>query len=86
MAPHTITLAMGAVCRCKAKSTFLVRATTPNGGVNRWASRAAHDPKCPSARRLRMVRKDTEAPSEGATYAWMAADEEVGCKRAFPTM
>ncbi|GFV92696.1 uncharacterized protein TNCV_1375461 [Trichonephila clavipes] len=41
------------------------------------------DPKCPSARRLRMVREDTGAPSEGATFAWMAADEVVGCTRAF---
>ncbi|GFU99578.1 hypothetical protein TNCV_4082991 [Trichonephila clavipes] len=41
------------------------------------------DPKCPSARRLRMIREDTEASSEGATCAWMAADEAVGCTRAF---
>ncbi|GFT75814.1 uncharacterized protein TNCV_851201 [Trichonephila clavipes] len=27
------------------------------------------DPKCPSARRLRMVREDTGAPNEGATCA-----------------
>ncbi|GFT98171.1 e3 ubiquitin-protein ligase RNF13 [Trichonephila clavipes] len=79
MAPHTITPAVGAVCRCKAKaglrrsprglhtrtrlssllrmnldsslkttgtiplqSSFLVCGTTPNGGVDGWASRAAH--------------------------------------------
>ncbi|GFX98748.1 uncharacterized protein TNCV_1503261 [Trichonephila clavipes] len=42
--------------------------------------------KCPSARRLRMVREDTGTPSEGATCAWMATDEAVGCKRAFLTM
>ncbi|GFV63899.1 hypothetical protein TNCV_3787721 [Trichonephila clavipes] len=30
------------------------------------------NPKCPSARRLRMVREDTEAPNEGATYVKMA--------------
>ncbi|GFT97442.1 hypothetical protein TNCV_1628691 [Trichonephila clavipes] len=33
-----------------------------------------------------MVREDTEAPSEGATYAWMAADEVFGCTRAFLTV
>ncbi|GFW66607.1 e3 ubiquitin-protein ligase RNF13 [Trichonephila clavipes] len=79
MAPYTITPAVGALCRCKAKaglrrsprdlhtqtrlssllrlnldsslktivsillqSSFLVRGTTPNGGVDGWASRAAH--------------------------------------------
>ncbi|GFT77110.1 uncharacterized protein TNCV_1099801 [Trichonephila clavipes] len=45
-----------------------------------------HDPKCPSARRLRIVREDTGAPSEGATCAWMAVYEAVGCTRAFLTM
>ncbi|GFU16016.1 uncharacterized protein TNCV_1299811 [Trichonephila clavipes] len=45
-----------------------------------------HDPKCHLAKRLRMVREDTEAPNEGATSAWMAADEAVGCRRAFLTM
>ncbi|GFW87666.1 hypothetical protein TNCV_4486311 [Trichonephila clavipes] len=32
MAPHSITVAVGAVCCCK--SSFLVRGTTPNGGVD----------------------------------------------------
>ncbi|GFX13950.1 HTH_Tnp_Tc3_2 domain-containing protein [Trichonephila clavipes] len=36
------------------------------------------DPKCPSARRLRMVREDTGTPTEGSTCAWMAADEADG--------
>ncbi|GFX08250.1 uncharacterized protein TNCV_3267401 [Trichonephila clavipes] len=44
------------------------------------------DPKCPSARRLRMVREDTGAPSEGATCSRMAADEAVGFTSAFLTM
>ncbi|GFT78080.1 uncharacterized protein TNCV_2820761 [Trichonephila clavipes] len=44
------------------------------------------DAKCPSARRLRMVREDTGKPSEGATCAWIVADEAVGCTRAFLTM
>ncbi|GFW94412.1 uncharacterized protein TNCV_2701331 [Trichonephila clavipes] len=43
----------------------------------------SRDPIRPSARCLRMVRKDTGAPSEGATCAWVAADEAVGCMRAF---
>ncbi|GFY22076.1 transposable element Tcb2 transposase [Trichonephila clavipes] len=37
------------------------------------------DPKCPSARRLRIVREDTGAPNEGATCAWMVTNEAVGC-------
>ncbi|GFW78580.1 uncharacterized protein TNCV_2243801 [Trichonephila clavipes] len=44
-----------------------------------------HDPKCPSARRLRMVQEDTGAPNEGTTCASMAADEAVGCTHAFLT-
>ncbi|GFX01797.1 uncharacterized protein TNCV_1022001 [Trichonephila clavipes] len=44
------------------------------------------DPKCPSARRMCMVLGDTRASSEGATCAWMAADEAVGCTRVFSTM
>ncbi|GFU18880.1 uncharacterized protein TNCV_1086091 [Trichonephila clavipes] len=33
-----------------------------------------------------MVREDTGVPSEGATCAWMAANEAVGCARTFLTM
>ncbi|GFX00169.1 hypothetical protein TNCV_296581 [Trichonephila clavipes] len=33
-----------------------------------------------------MVREDTDDPNEGATSAWMAADETVGCTRVFLTM
>ncbi|GFY11370.1 uncharacterized protein TNCV_3182211 [Trichonephila clavipes] len=44
------------------------------------------DPKCPSARRLRKVREDTGVPNEGATCAWMVADEAVGYTRSFLTM
>ncbi|GFX34562.1 uncharacterized protein TNCV_3658001 [Trichonephila clavipes] len=44
------------------------------------------DHKCPSAKHLRMVLEDTGASSEGATSAWMAADEEVCCTHAFLTM
>ncbi|GFX66023.1 uncharacterized protein TNCV_14441 [Trichonephila clavipes] len=42
--------------------------------------------KCPSARCLRMVRESTWAPIEGATCAWIAADEAVVCMRAFLMM
>ncbi|GFU62130.1 uncharacterized protein TNCV_2886471 [Trichonephila clavipes] len=33
-----------------------------------------HDPKCPSARHLRMVREDIWTLSEGATCAWIAVE------------
>ncbi|GFS62627.1 uncharacterized protein TNCV_3736931 [Trichonephila clavipes] len=58
----------------------------------RWVSvkgitrNARRDPKCPSARRLHMVREHTGDPSESATCAWMAADEVVVCTRVFLTM
>ncbi|GFY14804.1 uncharacterized protein TNCV_648471 [Trichonephila clavipes] len=55
-------------------------------GVNDSTRNERRDPKCPSARRVCMVREDTEAPSEGATCAWMVADEAIGCIRAFLTM
>ncbi|GFU23137.1 uncharacterized protein TNCV_3515761 [Trichonephila clavipes] len=45
-----------------------VKASTRNG---------RSDHKYPSVRRLRMVREDTRAPSEGATCAWMVADKTI---------
>ncbi|GFW08566.1 uncharacterized protein TNCV_2775881 [Trichonephila clavipes] len=118
MAPHTITLAVGAVCRCKAKAGLrrsprglhtrtrlssllrldsLLKMTWSHSATlqfpharhlfkrrRRWVGvkgstrNGRRDPKCPSARRVRMVREDTGAPSEGATCAWMAADEAFG--------
>ncbi|GFY22871.1 uncharacterized protein TNCV_2181321 [Trichonephila clavipes] len=33
-----------------------------------------------------MAQEDTGAPNEGATYAWVVADEAVDCTRAFHTM
>ncbi|GFV84618.1 uncharacterized protein TNCV_2482321 [Trichonephila clavipes] len=54
-----------------------VKGSTHNGHL---------DPKCLSARRLHIVREETGAPSEGATCAWMAADEAVGCTHAFLMM
>ncbi|GFX29047.1 uncharacterized protein TNCV_3030891 [Trichonephila clavipes] len=53
-------------------------------GIKGSARNGRRDPKCPSVRLLRKVREDTVY--EGATCAWMAADEEVGCTRAFLTM
>ncbi|GFW76199.1 uncharacterized protein TNCV_3800341 [Trichonephila clavipes] len=55
-------------------------------GVKDSQCNGCSDPKCPSARYLHMVREDTYAPSEGAIYSWMAADEAVGCTCAFLTM
>ncbi|GFV12447.1 uncharacterized protein TNCV_1792261 [Trichonephila clavipes] len=120
MTPHTITPAVGAMCRCKAKAglrrstpgihtqtrlSSLLRLNLDSSLKTTWFHPAAvqfprvrlhpkrrrrwngrRDPKCHSARRLRMVREDTGAPREGATCAWMAADEAVGCTRAFFTM
>ncbi|GFV28245.1 uncharacterized protein TNCV_679331 [Trichonephila clavipes] len=55
-------------------------------GVKGSTRNGRRDYKCPSARCLRMVREDTEAPSEGAICAWIEADEVVGYTRAFLTM
>ncbi|GFW29658.1 uncharacterized protein TNCV_3935261 [Trichonephila clavipes] len=55
-------------------------------GVKGSTRNGRRDPKCPSARRLRMAREETGAPIESATCAWMAADEAVGCTCAFLTM
>ncbi|GFU26523.1 uncharacterized protein TNCV_2463651 [Trichonephila clavipes] len=55
-------------------------------GVKCSTRNGCRDPKCPLHRRLRMVREDTRALSEGAPCARMAADEEVGRTCAFFTM
>ncbi|GFV09787.1 uncharacterized protein TNCV_2598421 [Trichonephila clavipes] len=55
-------------------------------GVKDSTRNGRRDPKCPSTRHLRMVREDTGAPNKGATCAWMATDEDVGCTRAFLTI
>ncbi|GFU09244.1 uncharacterized protein TNCV_1122431 [Trichonephila clavipes] len=55
-------------------------------GVKGSTRNGRRGPKCPSARCLRMVQEDTGTPSEGATCAWIAVGEAVGCKRAFLTM
>ncbi|GFU26116.1 uncharacterized protein TNCV_5105661 [Trichonephila clavipes] len=99
MTSHTTTPTVRAVCRCKAKAGLrrLPRVQFPRAwhhskrrrrwvGVKGSTRTGRRDHKCPSARRLRMVREDTEALCEGATCAWMTADEAVGCTRAFITM
>ncbi|GFW31640.1 uncharacterized protein TNCV_4683131 [Trichonephila clavipes] len=55
-------------------------------GVKGSTRNERHNPRCPSARCLRMFREDTEARIEGATCAWMEADEAVACSCAFLTM
>ncbi|GFX43474.1 uncharacterized protein TNCV_4874941 [Trichonephila clavipes] len=55
-------------------------------GVKGSTRNGRHDPKCLSARCLRIVLEDTWALSEGATCTWMANDEAVGCTRALFTM
>ncbi|GFW70844.1 uncharacterized protein TNCV_3365941 [Trichonephila clavipes] len=44
------------------------------------------DTRCPAARSLTMVRKDTEARSEGATCVWTVVNEAVGSMRAYCIM
>ncbi|GFW60905.1 uncharacterized protein TNCV_4871161 [Trichonephila clavipes] len=78
--------------RRKDKSCDFPRAWHHSKRRRRWVvvkdstRNGCRDPICPSARRLRMVREDTGVSHEGATSAWMAADEAVGCTRAFLTM
>ncbi|GFS90104.1 uncharacterized protein TNCV_507801 [Trichonephila clavipes] len=55
-------------------------------GVKGNTRNGRRNPKCPSARCLRMVREDTGTSSEGDTCEWMEANEAVGCTRAFLTM
>ncbi|GFT78187.1 uncharacterized protein TNCV_429861 [Trichonephila clavipes] len=99
MASHTITSAVGVVCRCKAKAGLRhsPRVQFPRArhhskrrcrsvGVKGSTRKGERDPKWLSARCLRMVREDTGAPNEGATCAWMVADEAVDCTRAFLKM
>ncbi|GFV40385.1 uncharacterized protein TNCV_3615551 [Trichonephila clavipes] len=55
-------------------------------GVKGNTRNGRRDPKSTSSRRFRKVRENTEAPIEGATCAWMVADEAVSFTRAFLTM
>ncbi|GFY05979.1 uncharacterized protein TNCV_3862831 [Trichonephila clavipes] len=66
-------------------SDFFVHGTTPNGNVDGRASRAAHvmSAAIPNVLQPRAFVgfEKTEAPNEGATCAWMAADEAVSSTR-----
>ncbi|GFT23136.1 uncharacterized protein TNCV_1858661 [Trichonephila clavipes] len=55
-------------------------------GVKGSTRNGPYDPNCHSARLLFMIRKDPVASSEGATSAWMVADDAFGFTRAFLTM
>ncbi|GFU76250.1 hypothetical protein TNCV_527301 [Trichonephila clavipes] len=60
---------------------------TPNRGIGVGVIgiiRKGHrDARCPSARRLAMLRVDTDALSEGAAGVWTAASETDESTRAF---
>ncbi|GFU37885.1 hypothetical protein TNCV_1063861 [Trichonephila clavipes] len=75
--------------RCSPVSSSV--APLLNGGVDGWASKAAHvmgvailNVLQPST--LVWFKKTQKPPSESATCAWMAANEAVGCKLTFRTM
>ncbi|GFX51448.1 uncharacterized protein TNCV_3103811 [Trichonephila clavipes] len=55
-------------------------------GVKGNTYNGCRDSKFLSTRCFLMVREDTGAPNEGATCAWMASDEAVGCTHAFLPM
>ncbi|GFU79346.1 hypothetical protein TNCV_2138691 [Trichonephila clavipes] len=63
------------------KSSSLVCGTTPDGGVDGWASRTEQVMNATIPNALQSGEfvwfEDTGAPNEGATCAWMAADETV---------
>ncbi|GFU75152.1 uncharacterized protein TNCV_2055951 [Trichonephila clavipes] len=63
-----------------------MEASMGGGSIKASTRNGRRDPKCPSARRLRMIQEETGAPNENATCAWMPTDEAVGCTRAFLTM
>ncbi|GFX87671.1 uncharacterized protein TNCV_2465641 [Trichonephila clavipes] len=52
-------------------------------GVMSSARNVRRDPICPLPRRLRMVREDTGAPSEGATCAWMGMMKQLAVRVHF---
>ncbi|GFY02801.1 hypothetical protein TNCV_3506811 [Trichonephila clavipes] len=86
MEPHNIISAVGVVYDVN----ILVRFTTPNGGVDRWVSRAAHVMGTVIPNVLQpgtfVWFEKIGTPSEGATCTWMGADETVGYLPAFLTM
>ncbi|GFY36699.1 uncharacterized protein TNCV_2566611 [Trichonephila clavipes] len=80
MTHHTIPPAVEAVSCCKAKAELRRSPRGLHALVPIYCS-----PVSSCAAPLYGSRRH-KAPSEGVTCDWMAADEAVGCKRAFLTM
>ncbi|GFT01103.1 uncharacterized protein TNCV_4054921 [Trichonephila clavipes] len=70
-----------------AKGDLVPFGTTPNGGFDGWASRAAHvmGAAIPNVLQPGAFTWFEKTQGEGATCTWMAAVEAVGCTRAFLT-
>ncbi|GFT50590.1 hypothetical protein TNCV_551801 [Trichonephila clavipes] len=51
-------------------------------GVIGTTLNGCRDTRCPSARRLEMVREDTWVLNKRAAYVWTAVNEAIGSKRA----
>ncbi|GFV90545.1 hypothetical protein TNCV_2222611 [Trichonephila clavipes] len=95
MPPYTITPAVIAVCRCDlvlfhyspvSSCMAPLQVEASMGGVKGSTRNGRYDPKCPSARCLRMVHEDTGAPSVGAAYASIEPDETFDRTCAIYTM
>ncbi|GFT09755.1 DNA-directed RNA polymerase subunit [Trichonephila clavipes] len=84
----------GNTCGCRMSWTYRWAIMVPRNSTrsNRVMYGMASYTNTPAVRTVcqpgafELVRKDTRAPTEGATSAWMASDEPVGCTRAFFTM
>ncbi|GFX60782.1 uncharacterized protein TNCV_4977581 [Trichonephila clavipes] len=87
MAPHTITPAVGVVCRCKAKAGLN---HSPQGLHTRTRLSSLPRLNLDSSLKTNWFHSSAvqfhRAFSEGATCAWMVADEAVGCTRVFLIM
>ncbi|GFW76336.1 uncharacterized protein TNCV_1581151 [Trichonephila clavipes] len=103
MTPHTITPPVEVVCRCKSKaglrrspasipqqSSFLMRGTTSNGGIDGWVSREAHLMGAAIPNVLQpgafVWFEKTQGPPVKVYLCWMAANEAVGCTHEFLTI
>ncbi|GFW78130.1 uncharacterized protein TNCV_136001 [Trichonephila clavipes] len=85
MVPWINTMVDLAPFRCSPVSSCPAPLQTETSMVGVKGSRrnGRRHPQCPSTRCLYIVREDTGNPSEGATCAWILADEAVGRTRAF---
>ncbi|GFU69040.1 uncharacterized protein TNCV_3785611 [Trichonephila clavipes] len=72
--------------RCSPVPLCVAPLQTEVSMIGRQGRNVCRDPKYPSVRCFRVVREDTGVPGAVATCGWMAADEAVGCTRAFLTM